>query len=110
MPPRYVAGVGPLEPELMVVGEAPGKNEHEQGIPFVGASGEILNECLRKAGTTRNRCFITNVCKYQPPMNDLRKLHLIDVKLEEQADWMWEHEIQKLHPRCILAVGDTALE
>lgn len=110
MPPRYVSGVGPLSPELMAIGEAPGKNEHEQGIPFVGASGEILNECFRKAGIRRSEVYVTNVCKYQPPMNDLRKLHLIDIKLEEQADWMWEHEISKLRPKCILAVGDTALE
>lgn len=110
MPPRYVTGVGPIEPNLMVIGEAPGKNENEQGIPFVGASGDILNDCLKRAGVRRSEVYITNVCKYQPPMNDLRKLHLIDVKLDEQADWMWENEISKLKPKCILAVGDTALE
>lgn len=110
MPPRYVSGTGPIEPELMIVGEAPGKHENEQGIPFVGASGEVLNDCLNRAGIRRNECYITNVCKYQPPMNDLRKLHLIDVSLEQQAEWMWEHEIRKLKPKCILAVGDTALE
>jgi len=110
MPPRYVQGVGPLEPELMIVGEAPGKNENEAGIPFVGASGAILDDCLSKAGIRRSACYITNVVKHQPPMNDLTKLHLIGVKLEEQADWMWEHEISKLRPKCILAIGDTALE
>jgi uracil-DNA glycosylase family 4 len=108
--PRYVGGVGPLEPDLMAIAEAPGKNENEQGIPMVGPSGEILNECFRKAGIRRSEVYITNVCKYQPPMNDLRKLHLIDVKLEEQAEWMWENEIRTLKPKCILAVGDTALE
>src|SRR6186713_1299919 len=108
--PRYVPGIGPIEPDLMIIGEAPGKNESEQGIPFVGPSGEILNECLRKAGIRRNECYITNVCKYQPPLNDLEKLHLIDVRLNEQADLLWEHEIRKLKPKCILAVGDTALE
>jgi uracil-DNA glycosylase family 4 len=110
MPPRYVSGVGPLEPDLAIFGEAPGKNENEQGIPFVGASGDILNDCLRKAGMRRSEAYVSNVCKYQPPMNDLRKLSLIGITLEEQAEWMWEHEISKLHPKCILAVGDTALE
>lgn len=108
--PKFVGGVGPLEPDLMIIGEAPGKNENEQGIPFVGASGEILNECLRKAGIRRSEVYVTNVCKYQPPMNDLKKLHLIGVSLEEQAEWLWENEISKLRPKCILAVGDTALE
>lgn len=110
MPPRFVPGIGPLEPNLMAIGEAPGKHENEAGIPFVGASGEVLNDCLRKAGIRRSEVYVTNVCKYQPPLNDLRKLHLIDIKLEEQAEWMWEHEISKLRPKCILAVGDTALE
>ena len=110
MSSRYVSGCGPIEPDLMAIGEAPGKNENEQGIPFVGASGEILNECFRKAGIRRNEVYVTNVCKYQPPLNDLNKLHLIDVSLEQQAEWMWENEIRKLRPKCILAVGDTALE
>lgn len=110
MPPRYVPGMGPIEPDLMVIGEAPGKNENEQSIPFVGPSGDVLNDCLRKAGVKRSEVYVTNVCKYQPPMNDLRKLHLIDIKLEDQANWMWENEISKIRPKCILAVGDTALE
>jgi uracil-DNA glycosylase family 4 len=108
--PRYVSGYGPLQPDLMIVGEAPGKNENEQGIPFVGPSGEILNECLAKAGIKRSECYITNVCKYQPPMNDLSKLHLVGINLEEQAEELWENEIRKLRPRTILAVGETALE
>lgn len=108
--PNYVAGVGPLEPDLMIVGEAPGTNENAQGIPFVGASGEILNDCLRKAGMSRNACYITNVCKYQPPMNDLKKLHLINVDINEQTRLLWDEEISRFKPKCILAVGDTALE
>lgn|SRR5215510_3005831 len=107
---RYVAGVGPVDHDLMVVGEAPGKHEHETGIPFSGPSGEILNECLRKAGVKRSEVYVTNVCKYQPPMNDLKKLHLIGVDLEQQAKELWENEIDRFKPKCILAVGDTALE
>jgi uracil-DNA glycosylase family 4 len=108
--PRYVGGAGPLEPELMVIGEAPGKHEHEQGIPFCGPSGEILNECLSKAGIRRSEVYVTNVCKYQPPMNDINKLHLIGISIEQEAEKLWENEIHKLKPKCILAVGDTALE
>lgn len=108
--PRYVAGVGPFEPNLMIIGEAPGSHEVELGTPFVGPSGEVLNECIRKAGGRRSECYITNVCKYQPPMNDLEKLHLIGVNLEQQAEELWENEIRKFRPKCILAVGDVSLE
>lgn len=110
MPLRYVPGIGPIEHDLMIIGEAPGKNENEQGIPFVGASGEILNDCLKKAGIKRNECYVTNVSKYQPPANDITKLHLVGIKIEEQAENLWRQEIEVFRPKTILAVGDTALE
>lgn len=110
MSPRWVGGIGPLEPELMIIGEAPGSKENEAGIPFVGPTGEVLNDCLRKAGITRSSCYITNVVKYQPPSNDLKQLHLIGVDINEQIKNLWEEEIHKFRPKCILAVGDTALE
>ena len=106
---RYVAGVGPLEPDLMIIGEAPGKHEHEQGIPFVGPSGEYLNDALRKAGQARAECYITNVVKYRPPLNNFKQLHLIGVDLEQSIRELWENEIEKFRPKCILAVGNEAL-
>lgn len=107
--PNYVAGIGPLEPNLMAIGEAPGSNENAEGIPFVGASGEILSECFRKAGIKRSEVYITNVVKYQPPMNDFDKLHLIDVDVEENIRELWANEIEARKPKCILAIGHRAL-
>lgn len=108
--PRYVEGIGPLEPDLMAIGEAPGKHENETGIPFSGPAGGLFNDCLEKAGIRRSEIYVTNVCKYQPPMNDLTKLHLIGVSLADEAKNLWDNEIFKLKPKCILAIGDTALE
>lgn len=107
--PNYVAGIGPLEPDLMAIGEAPGSNENEQGIPFVGASGELLNDCFYKAGIRRNEIYITNVIKYQPPMNDFDKLHLVGVDIDESVNQLWDEEINQRKPKCILAVGHRAL-
>lgn len=106
---RYIAGVGPLEPDLMIIGEAPGKHEHEQGIPFVGPSGAYLDDALRKAGQARAECYITNVVKFRPPLNDFKQLHLIGVDLETSIKELWENEIEKLRPKCILAIGNEAL-
>lgn len=108
--PRYVEGVGPLEPDLMIIGEAPGKHENDTGVPFSGPSGELLNGCLHNADIKRNEVYVTNVCKYQPPMNDLTKLHLIGVNINDEGRRLWDDEISKRKPKCILAVGDTALE
>ena len=107
--PNYVAGVGPLEPNLMIVGEAPGKHEDEQGKPFVGPSGAMLDDYLFRAGINRSSVYITNVVKYRPPYNDMSKLHLIDVDLDKSAEELWRNEIELLHPKCILAVGSYAM-
>src|ERR1700692_2921586 len=104
--PNYVGGIGPVDPKLLIVGEAPGKYEDEQGQPFVGPTGQILNDHLFKAGIRRSDCYITNVVKFRPPYNDIKKLHLIDVNLEKSIEELWKNEIDKLHPNCILAVGD----
>jgi DNA polymerase len=108
--PNRVEGYGSLEPELMIIGEAPGKNEDEMGRPFVGATGQMLNEYLFKAGINRNDCYLTNVVKYRPPMNDFKKLHLIGVDIDECIKELWEFEIKKLRPKCILAIGNEALK
>ena len=108
--PNYIPGVGSLEPKLLIIGEAPGKYEDEQGIPFVGPTGQLLDSFLFKAGIRRSDCYITNVVKYRPPLNDLKKLHLIGVDIGQQMQELWDNEINKLHPSCILAVGDLALQ
>jgi DNA polymerase len=109
MPPKYVGGVGPLEPDLMAIGEAPGKHEDEQGVPFVGPSGEIIDECFTKAGIRRSEVYITNVCKFRPPGNDFSKLHIVGIDVDEQVNNLWEEEIKPLRPKAILAVGRYAL-
>ncbi|MBN1486494.1 MAG: uracil-DNA glycosylase [Anaerolineae bacterium] len=64
-----VPGAGPLDADIMFIGEAPGFHEDQQGIPFVGAAGKFLNELLDSAGIDRNKVFITNVIKCRPPGN-----------------------------------------
>lgn len=61
--PVVVPGVGPVPAPGMIIGEAPGRKEIEQGKPFVGRSGTLLDEALVRAGATRERFYITNVYK-----------------------------------------------
>jgi|GEM_PF-4771031 len=58
---KKVFGVGPLDAQIVFIGECPGKIEEEKGLPFVGESGQLLNAMLTKAGIDRRKCFITNV-------------------------------------------------
>ncbi|KKR71784.1 hypothetical protein A3A55_03910 [Candidatus Roizmanbacteria bacterium RIFCSPLOWO2_01_FULL_40_14] len=64
-----VIGEGNHDTQIMFIGEAPGKNEAEQGRPFVGAAGKILAELLQYIGLTREDVYITNIVKDRPPEN-----------------------------------------
>lgn len=66
---QVVFGSGNPDAKLMIIGEAPGKNEDEQGMPFVGRSGQLLNKTLAALGVDREDIFITNIVKCRPPKN-----------------------------------------
>lgn len=66
---RAVPGDGAISAEIMFIGEGPGQQEDEQGLPFVGRSGQYLEELLRMVGLTRQQVYITNVVKCRPPNN-----------------------------------------
>lgn len=66
---QLVFGDGSPDAEIVFIGEAPGKNEYLQGLPFVGAAGKFLNEMLEGIGLKRQGVYITNIVKYRPPNN-----------------------------------------
>jgi len=68
---QTVFGVGPLDPELCFLGEAPGADEDRQGEPFVGAAGQLLNRIIAACGMRREDVFICNILRCRPPGNRL---------------------------------------
>lgn len=102
---QAVPGDGSAEAEIMFVGEAPGKNEDEQGKPFVGAAGKFLSEMLATINLKREDIYITNVVKYRPPENR-------DPLPEEIAACMpWLHgQIAAIQPKVIVTLGRHAME
>ena len=98
-----VPGEGPLDARVMVVGEAPGRKEDEQGRPFVGPAGQLLNSLLELAGLSRSRVYITNVVKCRPPGNrDPR-----DEEVEACLPYLIR-QIRLIKPGLIIAVGRHA--
>lgn len=101
---QAVSGMGSRHPLLMVVGEAPGAREDEQGIPFVGESGKYLDKWLESIGLSRNKnVYITNTVKCRPPHNR-------DPKEDEVfacSNYLIA-QIEILKPKLILAVGRIA--
>lgn len=102
---QAVPGDGNPDADIMFVGEAPGKKEDEQGVPFVGAAGKFLAEMLSGVGLKREDIYITNVVKYRPPDNR-------DPLPEEIASCMpWLHEqIRIIRPKVIVTLGRHAME
>ncbi len=97
---------GPEDAEVVVIGEAPGKDEDRIGKPFMGASGNLLfGDIFAKAGILRKDCLVMNVHWERPPGNDFTKLS--DQHKYEEENW----KIIKQHPRkVIIAVGELALQ
>src|SRR4051812_43991317 len=92
----------------MIVGEAPGATEDQSGVPFSGPSGQLLFEMLAEAGVKRSEVYVTNVVKYKPPFNDLRRLTDTGHSIDEGLPQLWD-EIYAIKPNCILALGNLAL-
>ncbi len=97
---QLVMGDGNENAEIVFIGEAPGKAEDEQGLPFVGASGRFLNEMLAAAGMNRDDVYITNIVKYRPPGNR-------DPSPEEKREF-WPYLMRQLEiidPRVVITLG-----
>lgn len=102
---NLVMGDGNLDADIVFIGEAPGKNEDLQGLPFVGAAGKFLNEMLTAAGMERKDVYITNIVKYRPPNNR-------DPLPEEKAAF-WPYllkQLQIIQPKVIITLGRHSME
>lgn len=98
---QTVFGAGDPAARVLIVGEAPGKNEDLQGVPFVGAAGKYLDELLSIAGLRREEVFIANVLKCRPPGNrDPRpeEIELCTPYLREQT--------RTIDPEFIVTLGN----
>lgn len=102
---QLVLGDGNPDADIVFIGEAPGKAEDEQGLPFVGASGRFLNEMLEAAGLARSDVYITNIVKYRPPANR-------DPSPAEKAAF-WPYLLRQLEiiqPKVIITLGRHSME
>ena len=92
--------------KLMIVGEAPGAKEEELGEPFVGRSGNLLDQLLHNVGIDINQdVYFCNVVKCRPPQNR----RPTKAEIQENLPWLYQ-QIKLVNPRVIVLVGATALE
>jgi DNA polymerase len=102
---RTVFGVGPIDPELCFVGEAPGATEDQRGEPFVGEAGQLLNRILAACGMKREDVYIMNICKCRPPGNRLPTT----AEAGNCREYL-ERQIELVRPKFLCALGACAAQ
>lgn len=100
-----VPGEGSPDAKIMLIGEAPGRQEDETGRPFVGAAGRLLDKALKDSSISREEVFITNVVKCRPPNNRKPRGKEIDACREYLLK-----QIEIIKPKVIVTLGLTALQ
>jgi uracil-DNA glycosylase family 4 len=102
---KAVPGVGAENAEIMFIGEAPGFNEDQQGLPFVGQAGHVLDHLLESIKLERSKVFITNIIKCRPPDNR----EPLPYEIENCRPWL-DRQIELIHPRMIVTLGRYSME
>jgi DNA polymerase len=101
---QMVPGAGDPNASILFIGEAPGKNEDLQGVPFIGAAGKLLDELLASIELSRDDVFIANVLKARPPGNR------DPLPAEVAHHWPWlEEQIAAIDPDLIIPLGRHAM-
>jgi DNA polymerase len=102
---NFVFGVGNPQAKLVLVGEAPGKEEDLKGEPFVGRAGKLLDKILAAIDLTRDEVYICNILKSRPPENRTPHQDEIDACLP-----YLETQLKIINPKLIVALGATAAQ
>lgn len=105
---KYVPAKGPMNADIVIIGEAPGENEERLGEPFVGGAGKVLNMLLVGAGIARQDCYITNVLKCRPPKNNIHTKEAREAI--ECCKPILREELRALQPKVMIPTGNVPLE
>ena len=100
---QVVFGDGSPDADLLFIGEGPGFHEDKQGIPFVGAAGQLLNRMLGEIGLGRDEVYIANIVKCRPPGNRDPQPD----EIEACTPWLVE-QISLIQPRVVVTLGNFA--
>jgi len=102
---NLVMGDGNVNADIVLIGEAPGKKEDLQGLPFIGAAGKFLDIMLASANIKRSDVYITNIVKYRPPNNRDPK------PTEKEAFWPYlVRQLDVIKPRVVVTLGRHSME
>ena len=100
---NIVVGDGNVDADILFVGEAPGRNEDEQGVPFCRASGKNLDKLLDNVGLSRKDIYIANILKCRPPENR----DPLDEEIRAHTPWLLK-QIRDMKPKVVCSLGNYA--
>ena len=100
---HVVFGTGAVDAEILLIGEGPGQHEDEQGIPFVGKAGQLLDDMMEIIGLDRTKVYIANVVKCRPPQNR----DPLNVEQDACIGWL-RRQTALLRPKIIVCLGRIA--
>lgn len=100
---NIVIGKGNENADILFVGEAPGRNEDEQGLPFVGAAGKNLDKLLNNVGLSLDDVYVANILKCRPPENR----NPLPEEIKAHTPWLVE-QIKQINPKVICSLGNYA--
>ncbi len=100
---NVVFGVGNPQAEILLVGEGPGAHEDEQGVPFVGRAGKLLDDMLAMIGLDRSKVYITNIVKCRPPENR----DPLNVEQDACTGYL-RRQIALMQPKIVVSLGRIA--
>lgn len=100
---NIVVGKGNPYAKILFVGEAPGRNEDEQGFPFVGAAGKNLDKLLNVVGLSLNDIFVANILKCRPPENR----NPLSEEIKAHTPWLIK-QIREMKPAVVCSLGNYA--
>lgn len=102
---RAVCGIGGGDSGLMIIGEAPGPKEDMEGTPFVGRSGNLMNNVLKSVGLTRDQVYLSNAVRCRPRLGKSPKV----IEIKKCSKYL-RYEVDIIKPRIIVPMGNSALK
>lgn len=109
---RKVPNFFPSQPShlrVACIGEAPGADEDQAGVPFCGASGRFLAALLSRAGITRKQCFLGNITQQRPPNNDISLYAWDGAEIQEGMQQL-RLDLERFKPNVVILLGNIALK
>lgn len=110
-----VQGEGPLDAKIVIIGEAPGYEEEKVGRPFIGGSGQLLDQILGANGINRRQCYVTNIMQVRPPGNDFGVFYDDPKKRSSPSSLLLDgirrlgDELRQVRPNIIIPLGSEPL-